>query len=599
MSSVTARLTSTLRSTLRNGPQRARYDLSVPVDRRSLVTLGPATSQSHSTSFKISHIFAVAALTTTGCTLAYTRARADVQAAHVHKTPLPSDRPPLSKSTSKPIDPESQDLLNWSATHQVTTSRYFQPETIDELKAIVNHAHQTRQKLRPVGSALSPNGLSFSPDGMINLANMDAVLNIDTKNCRVTVQAGARVSQVVDALRPHGLTLQNFASITEQQIGGFTQVGAHGTGVTIPPADEQVVAIRLVTPAAGELYLSADDDDPSLFQLARLSLGLMGVVAEVTLQCVPAHKLKEQTIVLKREDISKYHRKLLDENRHLRYMWIPYTDDVVVVTCNLAKLEDVPIASPYSNSERLAPARELLLSHPKCKLSKEEMNQLHFMSLRDELIMLDPLNAEWIKKVNSVEATFWRRSQGTCVDWSDRILQFDCGGQQWVNEVAFPVSKRSKGTPDVQFMYDFLQLIEEEKLPAPSPIEQRWSAPSLSPLSPASEKPEQELADFYSWVGIIMYLPNSEEHAAQRAKIAETFKTYKRLGEEKLWPDVKAVEHWAKIEIPASKVERVLLQQRTAQKYPTEAFKGICGLFDPHGILRNELTDTIFDMPLS
>ena len=41
--------------------------------------------------------------------------------------------------------------------------------------------------------------------------------------------------QVVEALRPHGLTLQNFASIREQAIGGFIQVGAHGTGARIPP----------------------------------------------------------------------------------------------------------------------------------------------------------------------------------------------------------------------------------------------------------------------------------------------------------------------------------------------------------------------------
>jgi L-galactono-1,4-lactone dehydrogenase len=40
------------------------------------------------------------------------------------------------------------------------------------------------------------------------------------------VQAGCRVQQVADALKPHGLALQNYASIREQQIGGFTQVWA-------------------------------------------------------------------------------------------------------------------------------------------------------------------------------------------------------------------------------------------------------------------------------------------------------------------------------------------------------------------------------------
>lgn len=64
------------------------------------------------------------------------------------------------------------------------------------------------------------------------------------------------VLQVVEALRPHGLTLQNFASIREQTLGGFTQAGCHGTGARTPPVDEQVVAMKLVTPAKGSLELS-------------------------------------------------------------------------------------------------------------------------------------------------------------------------------------------------------------------------------------------------------------------------------------------------------------------------------------------------------
>ena len=48
------------------------------------------------------------------------------------------------------------------------------------------------------------------------------------------------LGQVLEALRPHGLTLPNLASIAQQQIGGFVQVGAHGTGARVPPCDEQV-----------------------------------------------------------------------------------------------------------------------------------------------------------------------------------------------------------------------------------------------------------------------------------------------------------------------------------------------------------------------
>lgn len=60
--------------------------------------------------------------------------------------------------------------------------------------------------------------------GMVNLALMDKVLTVDPEKKQVRVQAGIRVSQLVDAIKEHGLTLQNFASIREQQIGGIVQV---------------------------------------------------------------------------------------------------------------------------------------------------------------------------------------------------------------------------------------------------------------------------------------------------------------------------------------------------------------------------------------
>ena len=50
--------------------------------------------------------------------------------------------------------------------------------------------------LRCVGSALSPNGLAFSSEGMLSLALLDRVLDIDEKTQQVTVQAGARVQEV-------------------------------------------------------------------------------------------------------------------------------------------------------------------------------------------------------------------------------------------------------------------------------------------------------------------------------------------------------------------------------------------------------------------
>lgn len=47
-------------------------------------------------------------------------------------------------------------------------------------------------------------------------------------------------------------------------MGGFTQVGSHGSGATVPPVDEQVVSMKLVTPAKGCLELSQVSPCPAL-----------------------------------------------------------------------------------------------------------------------------------------------------------------------------------------------------------------------------------------------------------------------------------------------------------------------------------------------
>merc|ERR1719335_621480 len=105
---------------------------------------------------------------------------------------------------------------------------------------------------------------------MISMASMDKILSVDREKMTITVEGGARVSQILDELRKHGMTLANFSSITEQQIGGWTQVSAHGTGARIPTVDEMVLSMTLVTPGKGLLELSADGPDVDLFRLARV-----------------------------------------------------------------------------------------------------------------------------------------------------------------------------------------------------------------------------------------------------------------------------------------------------------------------------------------
>jgi L-galactono-1,4-lactone dehydrogenase len=126
-------------------------------------------------------------------------------------------------------------------------------------------------------------------------------------------------------------------------------------------------------------------------------------------------------------------------------MWIPYTDTVVVVQCNDTRLSK-PISpgllakmlrKTFSDEQRREPFMNLLYNEE----SPPPPHKSHHMGpaqYRDELLKRDPVSKDWIEQVNRAEAEHWKRSRGFRIGWSDEILGFDCGGQQWVLEVAFP-----------------------------------------------------------------------------------------------------------------------------------------------------------------
>eukprot|EP01026_Neomeris_dumetosa_P031392 TRINITY_DN24904_c0_g1_i1.p1 TRINITY_DN24904_c0_g1~~TRINITY_DN24904_c0_g1_i1.p1 ORF type:complete len:658 (-),score=88.13 TRINITY_DN24904_c0_g1_i1:404-2377(-) len=501
------------------------------------------------------------------------------------------------------VPPRAESVSNWSGTHATTTKRYFEPDSEELVEELVYTANEGGQRIRPIGSALSPNAVGFSSDGMISLALLDKVIKIDETKKQITVQAGARIEKVVEALRPFGLTLQNYASIKEQQVGGFTQVGAHGTGAGIPPVDEQVVALKLMTPGRGMLTLKADDKEPLLFKYCRLGLGALGVVTQVTLQCVPAHKLLEHTFVTTREDVKRNHKKWLQKHQHLRYMWIPYTNSVVVVYSNPTDATRTPrVRKTYTKDEQLEPLRNLYLEKlseegKEMDQSQEDIQSLSWTELRDELLLAGGvLDQEWVKRVNKAEEEYWKRSEGYRIDWSDKILGFDCGGQQHVLEVAFPAgSLKEPNGADIRFMEDLLKRIEEKGIAAPSPLEQRWSCGSSSPMSPVYDE-EDPQGNVYSWVGIIMYLPTQDE--LLRNQITDAFQKYSKMMETELMPQYSATYHWAKIEVPMEGEELGYYQRFLARRYPLTRFNYLRVRLDPRNIMSNRMINAGFSTPL-
>lgn len=144
---------------------------------------------------------------------------------------------------------------------------------------------------------------------------------------------------------------------------------------------------------------------------------------------------------------------------------------------------------------------------------------------------------------------------------------------------------------DLGYMADVMQLIEREQIAAPAPIEQRWSASSSAPMSPAhSENP----SDVHSWVGIIMYLPT--EDPKTRQEITDAFAAYAQLCEREVMPKYGAKWHWAKLE-PGEDAERLVrVQEYLKERYDVRRFNHVRHTLDPQNNLGNKWLNAVLPL---
>ena len=79
--------------------------------------------------------------------------------------------------------------------------------------------------------------------------------------------------------------------------------------------------------------------------------GSLGVVTEMTLQCIPQMNLIEHSTTCDRNKMDiKGHVERLRTYRHVRYMWVPYTNTVVTVVSNPTNIA-VPLAKDKNGVE--------------------------------------------------------------------------------------------------------------------------------------------------------------------------------------------------------------------------------------------------------
>ena len=213
---------------------------------------------------------------------------------------------------------------NWAGNQKASPVSIDAPRSVAELAALVASASEQGQKVKAVGSGHSFTSAAATNGRMIRLENLSGILHVDRATCRVTVGAGTRLSELNTLLDAEGLALANLGDIAYQTVAGAISTSTHGTGKALTGLAGQVVAMKLVN-GLGEIIECSRSVNPHIFDVARVSVGALGVITEYTLQAVPSFRLRALEQPMRLDDVLENAHDLASTNDHFEFFWIPHT----------------------------------------------------------------------------------------------------------------------------------------------------------------------------------------------------------------------------------------------------------------------------------
>jgi FAD-linked oxidoreductase len=214
---------------------------------------------------------------------------------------------------------------NWSGSVTARPEAFARPSTEAELAERV----QAARKVRVVGA-----GHSFMPlcatDGLLlDLSALEGDIEVADDRASVWAPAGMSLADLTQRLWGLGLSLPNQGDVNAQSLAGAISTGTHGTGETLGSLLTFALGFRIVT-ADGEIVECDARLRPDLYQAARLSLGLLGVISRIHVRVFPAFYLKQRLFGARLGEIRERFDEWAAINRHVEFFIFPYSDRAIV-----------------------------------------------------------------------------------------------------------------------------------------------------------------------------------------------------------------------------------------------------------------------------
>jgi len=253
---------------------------------------------------------------------------------------------------SEPSDPQTTAARwrNWAGDERCAPAEVARPSSVEQISAALARAAAKGRRVRVAGAGHSFSDLVCTDGLMLDLSRMAALVDVDRDSGLVRVQAGITIAELSGRLAGHGLAMENLGDIDVQSIAGAISTGTHGTGARLRNISSQVRELTLVL-ADGSTLSCSGGRETEVFRAARVGLGALGVVAEVTLQCVPAFTLHGIDAPAPLAQTLARFDELVAANDHFEFFVFPHADTALTRTNNRTDEPPRPRArvSAYAN----------------------------------------------------------------------------------------------------------------------------------------------------------------------------------------------------------------------------------------------------------
>ncbi|RJO75189.1 FAD-binding protein [Nocardia panacis] len=345
--------------------------------------------------------------------------------------------------------------VNWAGDQHCAPATVAAPRTAEEIAEILDQAASADQTVRVAGAGHSFTDAVLTDGVLLDLSAMNRVLDIDRATGLVRVQAGSTLNALSNAMHPHGLAFPNLGDIDVQTIAGATATGTHGTGAGLQNLSAALHSIELMRADGKKVELNARTD-PDGWRAARVGIGALGIITEVTLQLTPSFVLEgiERPIPVAEilADLDSY----VDGNEHFEFYMFAHSPLAMTKRNNRVELPEQPRAKAVDWFA------DILMSNyafdAMCRLGRRAPS-------------LVPL----IHRGAAYAGSYRRQvDRSYRVFASPRLIRFT------EMEYAIPRAHSAQAIREIKDL--------AARFATPMPIEVRWVAPDDAFLSPAGER---------------------------------------------------------------------------------------------------------------